>query len=128
MSNGQYASLIHNAQASSNAVAGLFNNTVSKNLSTYTQGLHNAFSKNLAAYNKMVNANNLTHQDNKLFGQKTNSDPWSLRSVVTESGPMGSANHAAFNGLKSGLHDLGSGLHAVGHGLHWLVNQFTNTN
>ena len=127
MSNGQYASLINNAQASSNAVAGLFNDTVTNNISTYMNDYHSAFHKNATAYSKAVSANNLNHQVSKALGGGANGNPFDPSNIWNPHTLQGQTNHAVFNGLKSGLHAVGKGLSVVGSGLQWLVNQVTNT-
>ena len=113
MSNGQYASLVNNAQASSNAVAGLFNNIVAQAQTGYTTNEERALNFFNNTYSSAVNKNDLKHQDQGLLQKARNS-------VLSTHNPI-------MHFVTSGLHAVGKGLSVVGSGLQWLVNQATNT-
>jgi hypothetical protein len=94
MSNGQYASLVHNAQASSNAIAGLFNNTVAQAQKGYQHIEGQSFNFYTDLFSSAVNKNDLKHQDQTLLKEQNNS--------ALSSNPM--------------MHGIVSGVKTIGHG------------
>jgi hypothetical protein len=94
MSSGQYASLIHNAQTSSNAIAGLFNNTVAQAQKGYQNIESQSFNFYTDLYSSAVNKNDLKHQDQTLLKEQNNS--------ALSSNPM--------------MYGIVSGVKTIGHG------------
>ena len=94
MSNGQYASLVHNAQTSSNAIAGLFNNTVAQAQKGYQNIESQSFNFYTDLYSSAVNKNDLKHQDQTLLKEQNNS--------ALSSNPI--------------MHGIVSGVKTIGHG------------